>query len=97
MHPGLRLKVMMTVVEAKEKVLEFLEGDIGFRIQKQAGNYFRFLIAPREERKPGSKNFANAWIYVAKDSGKVLWEDDFPEEEEKALLGKWRFVDEFVI
>jgi len=78
----------MTVKEAKEKVLEFAEGDGVIISGRDYDGMYLFYISPKDTIK-NERNFAVTKVVVMKGSGEVIPEVDLDGDDMRALRGPW--------
>lgn len=78
----------MTVNEAKEKVLEFAEGDGVIISGRDYDGMYLFYISPKDTIK-NERNFAVAKVVVMKGSGEVIPEIDLDRDDMRALREQW--------
>lgn len=78
----------MTVNEAKEKVLEFAEGDGVIISGRDYDGMYLFYISPKDTIK-NERNFAVTKVVVMKGSGEVIPEIDLDRDDMRALRGLW--------
>jgi len=78
----------MTVKEAKEKVLEFAEGDGVIISGRDYDGMYLFYISPKDTIK-NERNFAVTKVVVMKGSGEVIPEVDLDRDDMRALRGPW--------